>query len=170
MKCFSASRQDGDRPRAGCVAPGTHAAQGSGPHQHAGLAAAEAADAARHRPLLAAGAGSCDQRRPGPDGGRPRLPGILAGLPELRGWLRNGHSERPVGATVHGRCVAEHAERAHAPAIAGGTHRSKRIRGGGQGGDSRPVYLRAAFRETAGHGAAGPGFAAFPDHRRSFVV
>ena len=51
------ARQDWHRARPAGHSPGAHTAPGPGPHQHARLAAAEAPDAARHRPFLAAGAG-----------------------------------------------------------------------------------------------------------------
>ncbi len=81
-----------------------------------------------------------------------------------------GIPERPARGTVHRRCLAQHAERAHALPRPGGTHRRERFPDRRPTGYGRSVYLRAALREAGIRRIAGADSAAFTNYRCASVV
>src|ERR1035438_7417278 len=70
--------------------------------------------------------------------------------------FENGHPQGPARTTVHYRCVAEHAQCAHALPVSRGTHRWEWIHGGWSVACRRPVHLRSALRKAPGARVAGP--------------
>ncbi len=81
-------------------------AAGSGPDHDARLAARKAPDRASDRALLESGSGERGERRSGSYGRKPRISGVLAGLPGAREYVRDGDSRGAVGRSVWSGSVA----------------------------------------------------------------
>ena len=132
---------------------------------------AEAPDAARHRPLLAPGAGERRQRGPGPHGRRPRLSGLLAGLSGARRipmrWACPPFRWASFTRAMPGEASATCASISAAPV--------ERIDAEGfvVGGERRTAehYICALpFERLDAVGLPAPRIRAFAHHRRSPVV
>ena len=109
--------------------------------------------AARHRAVLAAGAGQRDQRRAGPHGRRARLSGVPPRLPGARGIPTKWACPRCRSAHLYRReAWAEDRQRRDAAARARRTDRDRERRGsfgilaGGEATARRLLRLRAAVR------------------------
>ena len=172
--------QDRDRARPAGDPARACAAQRSGPHHDARLAARKAPDRARHPPLLESGAGQRDERRSGSHGGEPRVSGFLAGLFGSLQFLRDGRF-RPCRWAI---CMARKAwkrignVRLHLRApVERVIVENGAVRGVVSQGEERTAdyYVSALPFERVpavipGAGFEPRGLRAFADHRHSLVV